>query len=133
MAKKFIDKIADAIERASPSDYLTTLDRSREYDGQPWTDLGERGRTEIKGITFRDLRDCFIRACYEVSGLSPGEYPKSLYELPWDEIDPLALQQALNCWVERYMGIYPNVPEISDDDVWKLIPIIKENENLETE
>ena len=129
MAKKFIDKIADAIERVSPSDYLTTLDRSREYDGQPWTDLGERGRTEIKGITFRDLRDCFIRACYEVSGLSPGEYPKSLYELPWDEIDPLALEQALNCWIERYMGIFPNVPPISEEEIWRQISIIEFKED----
>jgi hypothetical protein len=42
------------------SDYRN--DRERPYNGQSWTDEGERGKTEIKGITMRDLRDCLIKA-----------------------------------------------------------------------
>ena len=38
------------------------MSRHRPYDGQPHTDTGKRGATEIRGITFRDLRDCYIRA-----------------------------------------------------------------------
>lgn len=116
------DRLAREIERISPSDYLTALDRLRAYDGQPHTSLGERGATEIKGITMRDLRDCFIRACFEVSTLSPKDYPRSLYDLDWEKIDPLAIIQDTLCWVEKYMGIYPNVPEIVN--VWDYIPLI---------
>ena len=109
------EDLAKVIEEVAPSDYLSVLDRTRPYDGQPWTDTGERGKTEIKGITFRDLRDCFIRACYRSSGLSPKDYPRSVYELPWQQIDILAVSQNLACEVERYMGIYPNTPKIK----WK--------------
>ena len=122
MAEEFADRLEGAIEKVSPSGYLSVLDRSRESNGQPWTSLGERGRTEIKGITFRDLRDCFIRACYEISGLSPGEYPRSLYELPLDRIDPLALEQSLARWIAKYMGIYPDIPKRTD--IWEHIPFI---------
>jgi hypothetical protein len=37
--------------------------RDRPYNGQPHTDTGVRGMTEIRGVTFRDMRDCFIRLC----------------------------------------------------------------------
>lgn len=42
------------------SDYSN--DRNRPYNGQSWTDDGERGKTEVKGLTIRDIRDCFIKA-----------------------------------------------------------------------
>jgi hypothetical protein len=42
------------------SDYRN--DRERPYNGQSWTDEGERGKTEIKGLTLRDVRDCLIKA-----------------------------------------------------------------------
>jgi hypothetical protein len=44
----------------SSSDYNN--DRNREYNGQSWTDDGERGKTEVKGLTMRDIRDCLIKA-----------------------------------------------------------------------
>lgn len=44
----------------SCSDYQN--DRNRPYDGQPWTDLGKRGKQEIKGLTMRDIVDCLIKA-----------------------------------------------------------------------
>lgn len=42
------------------SDYRN--DRERPYNGQSWTDEGERGRAEVKGLTMRDIRDCLIKA-----------------------------------------------------------------------
>jgi len=84
------------------------LDRERPYDGQPWTDGGERGKNEVTKITMRDLRDCIIRACYESSALSPKDYPKSIYELDFNQIDILAVVQSLLCWVEKYMEISPS-------------------------
>jgi len=116
MAEDFSEYLDKKLEEISPSNYLDTLDRGRPYEGQPHTDLGERGKTEVKGITFRDLRDCFFRAAFAGSGLLPEEYPKSIYDLPWGELDPIAVQQNLTCWVEKYMGIYPNVPELIEDN-----------------
>jgi len=102
---EFIEDLADIIESLSPSDYVTTMDRDRPYGGQQ----PERAATEIKGITFRDLRDACVGACFESSGLPPSEWPTSLYDLPWDSMDPMAIFQNIGCEVERMMGIYPNV------------------------
>ena len=125
MENEFIKKLSEELERVSPSGLLETFDRQRPYNGQPWTDLGERGKTEIKGITFRDLRDCFMRACYDSSSLPPEQWPKSIHELDWDNIDPIAIEQNLSCWVERYMGIFPNIPKMDGkEDIFKDIPII---------
>ncbi len=66
------------------------------------------------GVTFRDLRDCFIRGCYDASGLLVEDWPKDIYGLPWDKMDPIAVFQNMACWVERYMGIFPNVPELRE-------------------
>lgn len=100
--------------------------RDRPYNGQPHTQTGERGATEIKGITFRDLRDCFIRAVLLSSfGVSPpGLYEEAnkgegatlcendLYGWDLNKLDPMAISQNLACEVERLMGIFPNVPEL---------------------
>lgn len=107
---EFWQTIQVEMERLAPSSLAATLDPSRPYDGQPHTDTGERGKTEIKGITFRDLRDCFVRACYESSGLPIEEWPGSVYNLPWPDMDIIAVSQNLTCNVEKAMGIYPNVP-----------------------
>jgi len=106
--------------------------RDRAYTGQPHTDKGVRGATEISGITFRDLRDCFIRAMCKSAdpdtdeGLAlhreaeKGEdaclCEKDLYGKALNDIDPLAVSQNLTCEVERLMGIYPNVPSLRDSD-----------------
>jgi len=107
----FSENLRHAIDDAVEADFLNTLDSNRPYDGQPHTDLGIRGKQEIHGITMRDLRDCFIRACYDASGLETKDYPKDLYDLPWDDMDIIAVLQNMACWVERYMGIFPNLPE----------------------
>lgn len=103
------------LEAMNPSDYATTMFPDRPYDGQPHTDTGERGRTEVKGLTFRDLRDCYVRACFLSSGVGPEEWPGSLYDLPWQEMDPIAVFQNMSCEIERAMGIYPNVPVLGHE------------------
>lgn len=69
------------------------------------------GKTEVNNITFRDLKDCLIRAFYDSSGISPSEYPESVYQLPLDKMDPIAICQNLCVEVEKTMGIFPNIPE----------------------
>lgn len=44
----------------SNSDYRN--DRERPYNGQPHTTNGVRGSVEVKGLTFRDIHDCLIKA-----------------------------------------------------------------------
>jgi hypothetical protein len=105
--------------------------RDRPYNGQPHTGTGQRGATEISGITFRDLRDCFIRAVLLSTGAetidgvnmrpryeeaNKGESAvlceNDLYGFNLDRLDPMAICQNLSCEIERLMGIYPNVPEL---------------------
>lgn len=107
--------------------------RDRPYNGQPHTCTGIRGSTEIKGITFRDLRDCFIRAVLLSTGAevisgkdmcplyeeaNKGEKAvlceNDLYGFDLDRLDPMAICQNLCCEVERVMGIFPNVPELKE-------------------
>ena len=106
-----------------------SMDRSRPYNGQPHTDTGVRGATEIKGVTFRDLRDCFIRAVMLSTGAEGFEGARALYEeadkgdaamlsandlfkVDLAQLDPLAICQNLGCEVEKAMGIFPNVPPL---------------------
>lgn len=99
------------------------MQRDRPYLGQSHTDTGVRGMTEIRGITFRDLRDCYVRAVllsahhlvptlYEEATKGPAAVlcENDLYGFNLDEIDPIAIAQNLSCEVERVMGIFPNVP-----------------------
>jgi hypothetical protein len=93
-----------------------------------------RGATEITGITFRDLYDCFIRAVLlstgagEIDGVdmlprydqaTRGELAElnenDLYGFNLDQLDPVAICQNLCCEVERAMGIFPNVPKLLSD------------------
>lgn len=101
----------------------------RPYAGQPHTSTGVRGATEIKGITFRDLRDCFIRAvllstgAQTIDGVDMGpRYEEAckgedavlcendVYGFNLDRLDPIAICQNMCCEVEKVMGIYPNAP-----------------------
>lgn len=101
------------------------MKRDRPYNGQPHTDTGERGRTEVRGVTFRDLRDCYIRAWFLASGhISKAKYDEAckgenaalsehdLYGFDLDKVDPMAVFQNFSCEVEKLMGIFPNVPPL---------------------
>lgn len=106
--------------------------RDRPYSGQPHTFTGVRGETGIRGVTFRDLHDCFVRAVllstgaemidgvdlrprYEeaVKGESAALCEHDLYGFSLDKLDPVAIVQNLCCEVEKMMGIYPNVPHLT--------------------
>lgn len=99
--------------------------RSRPYGGQPHTVNGIRGATEIKGVTFRDLRDAYIRAVFQSAHhLAPHLYEQAqkgeqamisendLYSLDWNDLDPMAIMQNLSCEIEGLMGIFPNIPKL---------------------
>src|SRR5690554_3501400 len=93
--------------------------RSRPYNGQAHTEMGQRGATEIKGITFRDLRDCYIRAiCLSMGAIDEKNMPyyneackgenavlceNDVFNLI-GEPDPIAVIQNLCCEIEKIMG-----------------------------
>jgi len=112
-----------------------SMRRDRPYNGQSHTCTGDRGATEIRGVTFRDLRDCFIRAYamshdyYKPGTIEPRQpnatiideankgdlatlCESDIYGLG-GSIDPMAVAQNLCCEVERIMGIFPNVPGLT--------------------
>jgi hypothetical protein len=114
-----------------------SMRRDRPYNGQPHTSTGQRGATEVKGVTFRDLRDCYIRAiCQALGADHPDNMPyydeagkgeaavlceEDIYKLKGNP-DRMAVFQNFACEVEKLMGIYPNVPKLiftpsSDGDV----------------
>lgn len=124
--RTFSEAVAIAMDDLGVNDH--NMERGRLYTGQLHTNTGIRGSTEIKGITFRDLRDCFIRAVLLSTGAETisGKDMRPLYEeackgeraalcendlYGWDlnKLDPIAICQNLSCEVERIMGIYPNL------------------------
>jgi hypothetical protein len=102
-----MDGLSREIDKLTQPWLAARLDRDRPYDGQPHTDLGERGRQEVHGITMRDVTDCFVRALYD--SVPDGAGADSVYDLDLNEADPIAISQNLTCWIERYMGIFPNI------------------------
>ena len=119
--------LGDIIE--SMTDHTT--DPDRPFTGQPQTYQGERGKTEVKGIRFRDLADCVARVFVDAAGFDIEDevvrdelYRRAedgtlnyndLYTLNLSKMDPVALIQNIGCRVEKVMGIYPNVPRLSAD------------------
>jgi hypothetical protein len=105
-----------------------TTDINRPFTGQPHTDQGERGKTEVRGLRFRDLADCIAKAWIDAAGHTvEGKIEKELrdraedgtlnyndlYRLQCGNIDPVALIQCVCVRVEKIMGIYPNVPPLT--------------------
>lgn len=105
------------LKRIAGGYYLdAVMEPQRPYDGQSHTDSGERGRTMIEGLTMRDLMDCYVVGCYHASGLAPWDYPETIFDLPWEEIDAMAVAQNMLCEVERRMGIFPNIPHVAEEE-----------------
>lgn len=91
--------------------------------------LGERGMTEIRGITFRDLHDAFLRAAFLSSGdQNPASFQEArkgedcvltwadLEHIDLNKIDVAAWSQNLGIEIEKLMGIYPNIPKLTSID-----------------
>ncbi len=116
-----------------------STDPNRPFDGQPHTDDGIRGKTEIQGVRFRDLCDCILKAFVHAAAFSVLNekelYEKvennticsqDLYPLNLSKMSPVALVQNISCEVEKFMGIFPNLeetipstPDESQNDAWR--------------
>lgn len=122
------NRLAQCIEDVTASaDH--NMQRDRPYTGQAHTSMGERGKTEVSGISFRDLRDAFVRAvALAAADQNPALYAQAamgehgtvcandLYELDLNKLDIMAVEQNLSVEVEKMMGIYPNLPDSRDHD-----------------
>ncbi len=103
------------------------IDPARPFTGQEHTDEGARGQQEIHGVRMRDLADCLAISFVLSAGLE-GENTlrdkiddvtltyNDLYKLDLSVMDPVALIQNLTCEVEKRMGIFPNVPDLTSKD-----------------
>jgi len=104
--------------------------RDRSYNKQQHTFQGIRGSQKIENITLRDIADCMVQGLlvstgddelysktFEIDTEFKGtEYSSKgtwkyndLYEIDWNNIDPIAVIQNTLCFVEHYMGIFPNI------------------------
>ena len=87
-----------------------SMERDRPYDGQAHTDSGLRGKAEVKGLTIRDIADCIVRGFLDSSGMERRDNPiwDDVYKIT-NDLDYIAVVQNATCWIEKYMGIYPNI------------------------
>ena len=112
----------DAVSQAT-DDFRN--DRERPYNGQPHTDKGVRGKQEVKGLTMRDIHDCFVMGLLESvpEELTDGRWlgdkvenitwcDNDMYGFDLDKVSPGAICQNMLCNVEKMMGIYPNVDSL---------------------
>lgn len=121
--EEFDDKLKRALSEIQGSSAYS-LERDRPYDAQPHTSQGERGKRMVEGLTMRDIADCMVRGfLYSADpdqGLHDIEMPirDDLYKVDLSKVDPGAVIQNTTCWIEKYMGIFPNVPKAqrSDDE-----------------
>lgn len=116
------------------------MERNRPYTGKPWRSSGIRGSQKIEGITFRDLRDCFIRAICLSAGANSeknmayyreaekGERAAlceaDIYELD-GEVGFMPVFSNMLCEVEKLMDIFPNIEPHDSENMFKDIPVIK--------
>ena len=103
-------------------DSAFSLHRNRDYNGQPHTDNGTRGKQLVEGLTMRDIKDCMVRAFIDCAShqdqIKDIKEPitDDLYKIDGNDIDPVAILQTTCCWIEKYMGIFPNVPKLDIED-----------------
>jgi len=111
-----LDSVDDVVRTINDAIYQMAdnrFDPNRPFDGQPHTDQGERGKTLVAGLRFRDVCDCFVIGWLQAAGRSAlaesltATY-NDIYECD-EDIDPLAVMQNMVCEMERRMGIFPNV------------------------
>jgi len=115
------DNIIKGITEAVYQIYNHGLNRSRPYNGQPHTSEGERGKTIVSGLTYRDIADCFVKGWLVAAGHSgilesPDCTYNDIYKFGGEcDVDPLAVKQNMSCEMEKLMGIYPNVPKLEEN------------------
>ncbi len=126
---------AEDLVPAILADVNKSASRGREYNGQPWTTNGIRGKHIVTGLTERDILDCVALSLLLLGGSEEHaekviEFKKDvngkanwswndLYsdKLDYNKMDPVALLQNIGCFMEMYQGIFPNTPELRFEDV----------------
>ena len=85
----------------------------------------ERNQVKVEGLTFADINECFYLALMDsspddIAQITMDKWketkemnPNFVYKLNWDNIDPIAIRQNLDCWIERKMGIFPNIQPLN--------------------
>ena len=120
MPDEEIKNFGDSLEKAfadCQGDSAFRMDRDRPYNGQAHTNNGIRGKTMVEGLTMRDVADCMVRGFLDAAGIeSENPIHDDIYKINIDGLDPGAVIQCSICWIEKYMGIYPNVPKLEVDD-----------------
>lgn len=113
-------------------------ERDRPYSGQMQTVGGERGKQLVSGLTMRDIADCYVMGVLDSSShLNLGCYYDRCQEGAWEwndlyrledlnQLDPIAIPQNMCCRIEKMMGIYPNVPKLTQVDCSEKYLIIDE-------
>ena len=92
----FKDELAFNIwSSQSCSDYRN--DRKRPYDGQPHTDDGIRGMVEIRGLTMRDIKDCFVKAFLQCCIPSQDSKDKTKRHEYWVRLSELKKSKWQEC------------------------------------
>ncbi len=102
-----------------------TTDPDRPFTGQPHTENGIRGKTEVKGLRFRDVADCVVKAWIDSAGATDELRRRAddgtlnyndVYEIECGDVDPLALMQNVMVRIEKAMGIFPNIPKSTNSE-----------------
>ena len=86
------------------TDLAMQTHRERPYLGQSHTLHGSRGKTEVRGITMRDVADCIAR------GLAQSLMLGDKYDF-----DAQAMVQNALINIEKIMGIYPNISKVHNE------------------
>ena len=117
--------IQDAFDECDGSTAYSN-DRDRPYDGQPHIDSGLRGKEEVKGLTIRDIVDCYVKGVLLSNGVDQPELyervqngswlQSDVYKMDFNELDPMAIAGNMSCEIEKMMGIFPNLPENEHND-----------------
>lgn len=95
-------------------------DRERPYNGQSHTDEGARGQKQVKGLTMRDVKDCFIMAVLDSAAtdeyLEPEEFDKC-----WDfSTDPPTPTQYLLDNQDKYAFTKVETGNWRHQDIYKI-------------
>ena len=92
----------------------------------------------------RDLADCIVQGFLAASGdgelyektveihedMKNSEYAckntwryQDIYSIDLSQVDPGAIIDSALCFVEDMMGIYPNVPKLTDSEIDELLSV----------
>jgi len=89
----------------------------------------ERHQVKVEGLTFADINECYYLAIMDSAdddiarkAMAKWEKTKEInpnfvYKLNWEHIDPIAIRQNLDCWIERKMEIFPNITPLKVKEI----------------